>query len=336
LRARTVASAVPSIAEPDVARMRSELLFDGAERGRKLSRFWSLLALAAVIATAGVVGDSTATVIGAMIVAPLMTPILGVVYSVVSGDVRNLVRCAVLVTAGAVAVVFIGWAIGKFVPFPVDAASNSQVASRIHPRLIDLVAALATGAVGAFALVRSDISDTLPGVAIAISLVPPLSVVGLTLEAGKPHQSTGALLLFVMNVAAILLSGMVVMAIYRVGAVARLADASRRLSSRVATAVFAAAVVLLAIPLAATSEQVTNDQLHTQDVEQAAGPWSRETGWQVVSVSATSQGIVVHATGPLPIPNPETFRAALDAKGLRKTSVKLQLTPLEIANLPGR
>ncbi len=57
--------------------MRDALLFDGPERGRKLSRFWALLLLAAVIATAGVVTDSTATVIGAMIVAPLMTPISG-------------------------------------------------------------------------------------------------------------------------------------------------------------------------------------------------------------------------------------------------------------------
>ncbi|MFI6416971.1 DUF389 domain-containing protein [Streptomyces sp. NPDC050842] len=57
---------------------------------------------------------------------------------------------------------------------PPDAfASNSQVSSRISPRLIDLLAALATGTVGAFTLVRTDISDTLPGVAIAISLVPP-------------------------------------------------------------------------------------------------------------------------------------------------------------------
>src|ERR687898_731777 len=89
------------------------------------------------------------------------------------------------------------------------AETNSQVAQRIHPRLIDLLAALATGAVGSVALVRRDISDTLPGVAIAISLVPPLSVVGFTFEAGKLGQSLGASL-----VSAILGSGTVVMALY--------------------------------------------------------------------------------------------------------------------------
>ena len=63
---------------------------------------------------------------------------------------------------------------------------------RVSPRLIDLLAALATGAVGAFAMVRADVSDTLPGVAIAISLVPPLAVVGLSLESGAPEQALGA------------------------------------------------------------------------------------------------------------------------------------------------
>ena len=87
---------------------------------------------------------------------------------------------------------------------------------RVTLQLADLVAALATGAVGSVALVRSDISDTLPGVAIAISLVPPLAVACVTLESGAPRQSPAALRLFTTNVAAILASGIVVMALYRV------------------------------------------------------------------------------------------------------------------------
>jgi len=81
---------MPAIAATDLARMCGALLFDGPDRARKLSRFWALLLLAGVIATAGVVTDSTATVIGAMIVAPLMTPILGMVLSTVTADPRKL------------------------------------------------------------------------------------------------------------------------------------------------------------------------------------------------------------------------------------------------------
>ena len=131
------------------------------------------------------------------------------------GDAGNLRRCLLLLIIGAATVVALSWLVGLFVPFPVVAATNSQVAARVTPRVVDLVAALATGAVGSVALARSDISDTLPGVAIAISLVPPLAVVGLTLESGAPHQALGAFLLFTTNVVAILASGIVVMAFYR-------------------------------------------------------------------------------------------------------------------------
>src|SRR3954462_14039380 len=202
---------MPSATEADIARMRDQLFFEGQGRARKLSRFWLLLSLAAVIASAGVVSDSVATVIGAMIVAPLMVPILGTLVAVVLADRTNLLRCLGLVVAGAAAVLAISFVVGLLVPNPVVAATNTQVAARVSPRLVDLLAALATGAVGSIALARDDIADPLPGVAIAISLVPPLAVVGLTLESGETDQALGALLLFTTNVSAILAAGLVVM-----------------------------------------------------------------------------------------------------------------------------
>ena len=183
---------MPSVALNDIDHMREAVFFDGPDVKRKLSRFWILLILASVIAAAGVIGDSTATVIGAMIVAPLMTPILGTMLGVVLGDRANLIRSILLVIAGAAAAILIGYVLGMGISDPVTAATNGQVAARVNPRLIDLVAALATGAVGSVALVRRDISDTLPGVAIAISLVPPLSVVGLTAESGVWDESCGS------------------------------------------------------------------------------------------------------------------------------------------------
>ena len=239
----------------EISHMRDAVFFEGAGRDQKLSRFWLLLALASVIATAGVVGNSDATVIGAMIVAPLMTPILGIMLSVVLVDWPNLVRSVALVLAGAVSAVAIGYLVGILVPIPVDAADNAQVASRVTPGLISLVAAVATGAVGSVALVRSDISDTLPGVAIAISLVPPLTVAGLTLEARQPGQAGGALLLFLTNVLSILVAGVIVMGLYRVHrrtAVDTPTD-GRRVNRRGAVLVIAALVLLVTVPLTQTS-----------------------------------------------------------------------------------
>src|SRR6478735_2558572 len=136
------------LAAQDLDTMRAAVFFEGPEAGRKLSRFWILLLLAAVIASAGVVGDSTATVIGAMIVAPLMTPIQGTMLAVVTGARNNLARSLGLVVAGAAAAIGIGFVVGLLVVTDVVAATNSQVAGRVSPRLIDLLAALATGVVG--------------------------------------------------------------------------------------------------------------------------------------------------------------------------------------------
>lgn len=326
---------MPTITDADLTRMTGGLLFDGPDRARKLSRYWVLLILAAAIASAGVVSDSTATVIGAMIVAPLMTPILGTVLSVVIGDLRNLALSLLLVVSGAALVVAIGWAIGTLVAVDVVAATNSQVAGRVQPRLIDLLAAVATGVVGAFALVRSDVSDTLPGVAIAISLVPPLAVVGLTLEAGAGAEAAGALLLFLTNVGAILLSGLIVMAAYRVGT-ARPVTTRRRLDHRAATAVVVIAVVALALPLSASSQRIATETLRDAQVTDVATAWAEARDWEVVGVENTPDGVEVRAIGPLPVPEAQTLRAALDRDGLEDLDVQVELVPVERTDLPGR
>jgi uncharacterized hydrophobic protein (TIGR00271 family) len=314
----------------DIERMRDQLFFEGPERNRRLSRYWLLLPLAAVIASAGVVSDSTATVIGAMIVAPLMTPILGIVLAVVLADGDNLRRCVLLVIAGAAAVVAIGWLMGLFVPYPVVAATNSQVAARVTPRIVDLVAALATGAVGSVALARSDISDTLPGVAIAISLVPPLAVVGLTLESGAPHQSLGAFVLFATNVAAILASGILVMAFHRVHRVFGAAGA--RYGG--AIAIIAALLLVVIVPLQINSDRIDKTSVRQSEVQAVADRWANDAGWSVAGVTATGDQVLIEATGPNPAPGLIHLRHDLNAAGLNGLDVRVSLVPTSYQPVP--
>ena len=322
------------IAVSDIARMREQLFFDGPDPGRKLSRFWALLTLAAVIASAGIVTDSTATVIGAMIVAPLMTPILGMVLSITTSDGANLARCLGLVVAGAAAVVAVGYVVGLTVSYDIVSTTSSQVAGRISPRFIDLVAALATGAVGAFALVRSDVSDTLPGVAIAISLVPPLAVVGITLEAGATSEAAGALLLFLTNVAAILLSGIVVMALYRARSAAGRAD-SRSMRDRASVLLVVVFVLVIAVPLAGSSGRIAQVTHTANRVATVADAWARPAGWSVDRVEPHLSEMVVVAAGPLPAPDSAQLRRDLDAAGLDNVDVRLVLRPEETVQLSG-
>ena len=327
---------MPRVTDTDIQRMRDQLFFEGPEEGRRLSRFWVLLILAAVIASAGVVADSTATVIGAMIVAPLMTPILGMMLAIVLADRLNLLRSITYVVAGALVVIAIGFLVGLPIPVPVVAETDAQVAARVAPRLIDLVAALATGAVGAFALTRSDVSDTLPGVAIAISLVPPLAVVGLTLESGAPEQAAGAMLLFITNVSAILASGVVVMAIYRVYEHLPAPGGERRYVNRKgAVGAVIVMIVVVMIPLAATSTRIGQAALDEIGVKSTADVWAAPSDWTIVAVSTVGDKVEVRATGPLPQPDPATLRAALDARGMQDLTVDLELVPGNVVELPG-
>jgi uncharacterized hydrophobic protein (TIGR00271 family) len=328
-----------SVAPQDLERMRAALFFEGPDQPRRLSRFWILLVLAAIIATAGVSADSTATVIGAMIVAPLMTPILGIVLAVALGDRRNLVWSVALVVSGAVVVVTVAWLFGQVSAVDALAPTNTQVAGRISPRAVDLIAALATGAVGAFALVRDDIGDTLPGVAIAISLVPPLAVVGLTLEAGAPDQARGALLLFLTNVAAILVSGTVVMALYRVRRTAlsgAVGPSVSTVGTRYPVLAIAALVVIVAIPLLASGQRYRTSAVTTQQVSTIARDWARTAAWDVASVEYRDGLVVVRAVGPEPAPDPAALRRSLDRRGQADTDVRVELLPEERYDLPAR
>ena len=107
---------MPVIDTADLDRMTSTLFIDHAFRGRAASKFWTLLVLAAIIAAAGIMADSTATVIGAMIVAPLMTPILGSALALVLVDGQRLRRSLGLVIGGALVVIAIAMLIGSILP----------------------------------------------------------------------------------------------------------------------------------------------------------------------------------------------------------------------------
>lgn len=325
---------MPAVTGDDVLRMKDALFFDGEQARRKLSRFWTLLPLSAVIATAGITSNSTATVIGAMIVAPLMTPILGTALAVVLADRRNVLRSASMVLAGALLVVVMGYLLGLLAPVPEVAATNEQVAQRVDPHLVDLIAALATGAVGAFALVRSDISDALPGVAIAISLVPPLAVVGLTLESGAPAQAAGALLLFGTNVASIIAMGTVVLLGHRIRTAAALSGQDVAGLSRLSLVVVGAFVLVTAVPLAISGVQLYRQTAVVAQATPIARRWADAQDWQVTDVQFRAGDLWVTATGPAPNIDPASLRRNLTAAGLGDVTLQVQLLDGGIQQVP--
>ena len=216
----------------------------------KRTGFLIMLTLAGTIAIAGVLTDSTATVIGAMIIAPLGTPILGIALGIVTGHLSLVVRSILWVLSGVVIVVVLGLFFSLFVATPESLATNSQVVGRTSPSLMDLVAALATGFAGGFAMCRKDLSAVLPGVAIAISLVPPLGVVGVCAGQGQWSDALGALILFLSNVVALVIAGSIV---FTMGGYARDPGSSPDANRRRAYIVVTVLAIIISVPLAANS-----------------------------------------------------------------------------------
>lgn len=312
--------------------MRESVFFEGPAVAARYSRFWLLLVLSAIIASAGVVADSTAAVIGAMIVAPLLGPIQGTMLATVLGDRANLVRSLLLVVAGAGVAIAIGYLIGLVVTGDVVAATNSQVAGRVSPRLIDLLAALGTGIVGSVALIRRDISDTLPGVAIAISLVPPLTVIGLTLESGAVAEALGALLLFVTNVVAIIATGIVVMSFYGVNKLAAV-DAQTGRTQQAAglsrpIALLAAMLVIIGVPLSVTSVTIASRSVTETTVSGVIEQWGTDSGWKLQGLDYRGGELTAYLVGPLPLPDTDALEAALIDRGIDVNAVNLVLDPV--------
>lgn len=181
--------------------------------------YYMLISLASMIASLGLIVDSPAVVIGAMLVAPLMSPIIGTGLATVLGDGRFLKRSLVAVLQGVMLAILVGCVAGLIT---LNRPLSNEILARTQPSLIDLGIALFSGLAAAYALCRSDAAGALPGVAIAAALVPPLTTVGVTLtvavasifrmpvfswaevwSGGEFLRPLGALLLFTTNFVAI-------------------------------------------------------------------------------------------------------------------------------------
>jgi uncharacterized hydrophobic protein (TIGR00271 family) len=189
--------------------------------------FFFLLALSSAIATFGLLANSAPAIIGAMIIAPLMTPIMGLSYGVVQLSWSQIARSSITVILGVAVVITISYLSARFIEIRV---AGTEMLSRAFPTLLDLGVAMAAGAAGAFSLSRESIRNSIAGVAISVALVPPLAVVGIGLALGTMAAADiglsfrevglfsggsdiayGASVLFLTNLAAIVVVAGIVM-----------------------------------------------------------------------------------------------------------------------------
>lgn len=255
----------------NVLELESKLFFEGDRKQRYLVRFAILLFLSTVIAAIGVIADSTATVIGAMIIAPLMTPIVATTAALMMGNAQRAWASLILVISGAIGVIMVSMLLGFLGTHIIDFDTNPQITARTIPRVLDLIVALAAGFAGAFAMSRNDIADSIPGVAIAVALVPPLCVVGISLSAAEWADAWGALLLFLTNFLSILLAGGAVFALLGLGAAA--IEDMHHLNKARAYRIIAIGLILITIPLAVSTTKIGRDSIAQTMITNITNQW---------------------------------------------------------------
>ena len=177
------------------------------------SSFLFLLALSSAIATFGLLANSAPAIIGAMIIAPLMTPIMAASAATVSAQNARLARSMLVIALGTLLAILVGWMVSLIAGSTVIDVRTlpTQIRSRTFPGLLDLGIAITAGAAAGFIQPRRSAISALPGVGIAVALVPPLATVGITAELGLMDESRNAFLLYLTNLAAIIFAAGIVL-----------------------------------------------------------------------------------------------------------------------------
>ncbi|MDY0959630.1 DUF389 domain-containing protein [Sphingomonas sp. CFBP8993] len=176
-------------------------------------RYAFLIVISAAISLLGLLMPSVAVLIGAMLLSPLMMPIIGLGFGIATFDTREIRRAATALLAGAAIAVLLS---SVFVTLSPVQTITSEIAGRTRPTLLDLLVALLSAVAGAYALIRGR-GNTVVGVAIAIALMPPLAVVGFGIATANWTVFSGALLLFLTNAVTIALTAAIVARVYGFG-----------------------------------------------------------------------------------------------------------------------
>lgn len=174
------------------------------ESAKATNPFLSLMVLSTLLATLGLFSDSSPVIIGAMILAPLMAPIISMSMGVLRQEKSLVYTSAKTIGLGLLLSYCAAILLTLITPLQ---NLNGEIVARIRPNLLDLGIAILSGIAGAYAHARTEVAKTLAGVAIAVALVPPLAVSGIGIGWGDWEVFSGALLLFTTNLTGIILAG---------------------------------------------------------------------------------------------------------------------------------
>lgn len=303
--------------------------------------YFVLVVLSCVIASLGLLEDSAAVIIGAMLVAPLMSPILGVSLASVTGRRSLFQKASWALLEGALAAIalsiVLGW-LGRALPLGQLNVLPDEVLARTRPTPFDLIIALAGGAAASYALAQPALSAALPGVAIATALMPPLCTVGIGIAFGQWDVAGGALLLFLTNLTAIALAGVAVFAALGFRPL-RASETAQQVRGSLRTAT--GLVLAVAIPLTLLSYRFVGETRLRGEVQSAVlTELEKNLGSQLVDIEIRARSPSLHLIVTVRSPIAFGFAEATqlqDALGVRlQRPVLLELVVIPTTRLDPR
>ena len=267
---------------------RDILRFEGKDKAAYWRRFAMLLTLSVVIATMGMLRNSGAVVIAAMLVAPLMSPILGVAAAMVMGWLGRAFKLALIVCLAAFLCVLMAWFLVYIADVPRGVLIPNEVLARTDPGTEDLIVALAAGVAGAYVQINRSELSLLPGAAIGVSLVPPLSASGILLYFGEPADAYEAGLLFATNLGAIILSACAVYIVYAARSVV-FSKGKRKLNFTASVVVTLAFLALVVIQLGTSTYNRYLETRTEAELAQTIRDWADPVSVEIIRVDVNAK-----------------------------------------------
>lgn len=270
------------IGSVDHAAVATRLYQDAAWSGR----YAFMVMMSAGIAVLGLLLSSPAVVIGAMLISPLMGPIIGLGFSLALLDYDEMRRSLKALAVGSAAAV----SFCAFVVFlsPLQ-ATTTEILARTRPNLFDLLVAIFSALAGSYAAIRGR-GETIVGVAIATALMPPLAVVGYGLAVSNMTIFSGALALFMTNLIAIALSATVMARLYGFGV-----HNSHR-ATRLQTLVILTVFIILSVPLAVSLRQIAWEAIATRQARGAiSGYFGKDARVSQLDIDFTAEPVLARA-----------------------------------------
>ncbi|MGD9037747.1 MAG: TIGR00341 family protein [Syntrophobacterales bacterium] len=306
----------------------NELFFEGEERMPYMKQFYSLLTISALIAIIGLYGNSPAVVIGAMLLSPLMTPILAFAAGLVMGWPVRSGRLAIRLFFATLFVFALSYFFPLVFRMPTNIVISPELLARTNPNMGDLLIALSAGIAAALMLLRRETLAILPGVAISVALIPPLCVSGLLSYAQEYALAWEAFVLYATNLVGIILTAGTVLLL--TGFKPRVKDLKLNLRVAAGMTMIAFFVVLVAVPLCMRTFSDIRDLHDRQVAISVIDDWIGENSVEIVDVEVEDNLLQVFLLVNLPIESlyerrVSAFRAYLSSEMTIET-LKQRLT----------